>query len=351
MGHVRAILLSSAAIPAAATERIHQLACAFVKGAQNLYYQHKPKRSTIMDSNVHALLHLADAIRDMGPGWVTWAAPIERYCGTLAGMARSKSHLKESLANAVRLEDQLHHAGFARGELAKKLHEIIRPPSLYNIFNPIEENVPVPAHSLAIPGLQYAYYIHAGVPKQLPRRYCQQLLFYMRNFYNLLGIGLKELPGMYVQYNKFRRFCVNDNHTIGSKYHNKRRIADASDEDNEMAENFPTSDLSREKSFIQYREMFGGFGCYEEINSLDGQNPKVLGPGEQSKRDYREELMEFVHPTSEMNVGEEGQEKWDEYGRQVMSGSAGNSRYPTSWKCKLLSFVTAVFWEFPRLQQ
>ncbi|KAI5811726.1 hypothetical protein DFH27DRAFT_475271, partial [Peziza echinospora] len=67
-------------------QRIHQLACAFVKGTQNLYYQHKPKRSTIMDSNVHALLHLADTIRDMGPGWVTWAAPIERYCGTLAGM-------------------------------------------------------------------------------------------------------------------------------------------------------------------------------------------------------------------------------------------------------------------------
>lgn len=86
-------------------KQIHSLAIKFVKGAQELYLQNPDAntmdRSSIMDSNIHALLHLAEGVRDMGPGWVTWAFPIERYCGTLQKMARSKLKLNESLANAI----------------------------------------------------------------------------------------------------------------------------------------------------------------------------------------------------------------------------------------------------------
>jgi hypothetical protein len=30
---------------------------------------------------IHALLHIADAIKAMGPVWATWAFPTERACG------------------------------------------------------------------------------------------------------------------------------------------------------------------------------------------------------------------------------------------------------------------------------
>ena len=32
---------------------------------------------------IHALLHIADAIKALGPVWAYWAFPMERYCGTL----------------------------------------------------------------------------------------------------------------------------------------------------------------------------------------------------------------------------------------------------------------------------
>ena len=32
---------------------------------------------------IHALLHIADAIKALGPVWAYWAFPMERYCGAL----------------------------------------------------------------------------------------------------------------------------------------------------------------------------------------------------------------------------------------------------------------------------
>jgi hypothetical protein len=54
------------------TESIH---------ASSLYYQHKPERLPACPLTIHALLHIPDQIRWMGPCWTTWAFPIERQCG------------------------------------------------------------------------------------------------------------------------------------------------------------------------------------------------------------------------------------------------------------------------------
>jgi hypothetical protein len=47
----------------------------------SLYYQHKPERLPACPLTIHALLHIPDQIRWMGPCWTTWAFPIERQCG------------------------------------------------------------------------------------------------------------------------------------------------------------------------------------------------------------------------------------------------------------------------------
>src|SRR5260221_13165692 len=47
----------------------------------SLYYQYKPERLPACPLIIHALLHIPDQIRWMGPCWTTWAFPIERQCG------------------------------------------------------------------------------------------------------------------------------------------------------------------------------------------------------------------------------------------------------------------------------
>ena len=47
----------------------------------SFYYQHNPEQLPACLVTIHALLHLPDQIRWMGPCWMTWAFPIERQCG------------------------------------------------------------------------------------------------------------------------------------------------------------------------------------------------------------------------------------------------------------------------------
>lgn len=39
---------------------------------------------------IHALLHIADGIEEMGPVWTYWAFPTERYCGRLQPAIKSR---------------------------------------------------------------------------------------------------------------------------------------------------------------------------------------------------------------------------------------------------------------------
>lgn len=41
----------------------------------SIYYQHDPNRLSACPVTVHALLHIADSIEEMGPIWTYWAFP------------------------------------------------------------------------------------------------------------------------------------------------------------------------------------------------------------------------------------------------------------------------------------
>ncbi|KAL1914421.1 uncharacterized protein VTP21DRAFT_8939 [Calcarisporiella thermophila] len=60
----------------------------------------------------HYLLHVADSIQDYGPPWSFWQFPMERYCGMLIPLVRSKTHPYVSLTNQVKLREQLNHIQF-----------------------------------------------------------------------------------------------------------------------------------------------------------------------------------------------------------------------------------------------
>jgi hypothetical protein len=53
------------------------------------YYKHDPVRISTCPITVHALLHIASSIREMGPVWAYWAFPMERYCGDILPNIRS----------------------------------------------------------------------------------------------------------------------------------------------------------------------------------------------------------------------------------------------------------------------
>ncbi|KAH6880950.1 hypothetical protein BKA70DRAFT_1391158 [Coprinopsis sp. MPI-PUGE-AT-0042] len=75
------------------TEEIDELEAGFIKWVEDyerLYYQHNPARTSACPVTIHALLHIAESIRQMGPVWCYWAFPMERYCGKLQRIIRSR---------------------------------------------------------------------------------------------------------------------------------------------------------------------------------------------------------------------------------------------------------------------
>ena len=63
----------------------------------SLYYQHKPERLLACPLMIHALLHIPDQIRCMGPCWTTWAFPIERQCRYFQRSIQSRRNLYASM--------------------------------------------------------------------------------------------------------------------------------------------------------------------------------------------------------------------------------------------------------------
>ncbi|KAI4518977.1 hypothetical protein K525DRAFT_171142, partial [Schizophyllum commune Loenen D] len=55
------------------------------------------------------LLHIADSIEAMGPVWTYWAFPMERYCGKLQRMMRSRRFPWSNLDAQVLANAQLDH--------------------------------------------------------------------------------------------------------------------------------------------------------------------------------------------------------------------------------------------------
>jgi hypothetical protein len=65
------------------------------------YYKHDPLRISTCPTTVHALLHIASSIREMGPVWAYWAFPMERYCGEILPNIRSRRYPYKSIDRYV----------------------------------------------------------------------------------------------------------------------------------------------------------------------------------------------------------------------------------------------------------
>jgi hypothetical protein len=93
--------------------RVEHLSTQFVKDYEALYYRNEPDRLPVCTVNIHSLLHFGLYIRDLGPACYWWQFVMERYCGIVKPMARSKSQMNTSLSNAVVINEHLNHLRFA----------------------------------------------------------------------------------------------------------------------------------------------------------------------------------------------------------------------------------------------
>lgn len=111
-----------------------------------LYYQYYLDRLSACPVTIHVLLHIADGIEAMGPVWVYWAFPIERFCGKLGRMIKSRRNPYKNLNNRLlllvqmtqlkntyHLEDQL-RLGPPKQEIGK--NEVPIPNPLCTCFIP-----------------------------------------------------------------------------------------------------------------------------------------------------------------------------------------------------------------------
>ncbi|KAI0268891.1 hypothetical protein BC834DRAFT_952266 [Gloeopeniophorella convolvens] len=69
---------------------------------ERIYYQFNLNRLPVCTLPIHALLHLADNITQMGPVWCYWAFPMERFCGSLLPAVKSRKHPYICLNHRVR---------------------------------------------------------------------------------------------------------------------------------------------------------------------------------------------------------------------------------------------------------
>jgi hypothetical protein len=65
------------------------------------YYNHDPLRVSTCPITVHALLHIASSIQEMGPVWAYWAFPMERFCGDILPNIRSRRYPYKSIDHYV----------------------------------------------------------------------------------------------------------------------------------------------------------------------------------------------------------------------------------------------------------
>ncbi|KAJ3925902.1 MAG: hypothetical protein NXY57DRAFT_1051582 [Lentinula lateritia] len=94
-------------IERADVHRLHVACQKWVTEYEKLYYQYDPERVSACPLTIHGLLHIPDALEEIGPVWTHWAFPTERYCGHLQPAIKSRRHPFVAIDNYIVLQAQL----------------------------------------------------------------------------------------------------------------------------------------------------------------------------------------------------------------------------------------------------
>jgi hypothetical protein len=76
------------------------------------YYCSAKERISAMKLCFHYLLHVTDSIKNTGPCWATWQFPMERVCGMLLPLAKSRIHPYKNIINNVYLMELINYLSY-----------------------------------------------------------------------------------------------------------------------------------------------------------------------------------------------------------------------------------------------
>jgi len=76
------------------------------------YYQNDDQRLAACKISFHYLLHVEESIKYCGPSWTHWQFPMERMCGILQPLIKSKIKPYSNLANTLTLLQQFYMLPF-----------------------------------------------------------------------------------------------------------------------------------------------------------------------------------------------------------------------------------------------
>jgi hypothetical protein len=108
--------------------KIRTLLFRFVQEFRRLYVEcdQHPKRPRLYSTNIHALLHVHDQIKDCGPMFAWDESSTESYMGAIQPMARSGVKIDESAANATLLEEMIKTLTYARPQIGMGIQTVGR---------------------------------------------------------------------------------------------------------------------------------------------------------------------------------------------------------------------------------
>jgi hypothetical protein len=109
-------------------DTVGEMCTTFLRSFEDLYYQNDRQRLKLCTVNLHYLVHLRQHILDTGPACYWWQFPMERMCGVIVPMVRSKSHLSQSLMNALIITEHLNHYNFV---MPTQVRDANSPPLPY----------------------------------------------------------------------------------------------------------------------------------------------------------------------------------------------------------------------------
>ncbi|UZO29815.1 uncharacterized protein OCT59_023270 [Rhizophagus irregularis] len=87
---------------------VQQLLKKFLDYYEREYYQHNSQRLAVCQISFYYLLHVANCIKYCGPSWTYWQFPMERICGILQPLIKSRLNLYSNLSNTLTLLQQFY---------------------------------------------------------------------------------------------------------------------------------------------------------------------------------------------------------------------------------------------------
>ena len=90
-------------------KEIKRLFSEFIIHYEKEYYQRESARLPAALISFHYLLHVAKSIQNTGPAWATWQYPMERLCGMLLPLVRSRQYPYTNLTNQITVWNQFSH--------------------------------------------------------------------------------------------------------------------------------------------------------------------------------------------------------------------------------------------------